>query len=854
MLKRPKEDVPKEREQHGGDVVANAFSVNNWDDWFQNCGSLYGSLREYEGLMQKYYQIQNSKTPEGKDHAAKSYQSNHQSHFYDSHPMVPGWFVKKLCLFGLFGFVGGALSIMLILFVLAITGSHTHPIQYFLIRGGICGLLAAIGVSVILAVSHTHKVRKLCQGMRDLERAMQERICYVPPKYRNSQAVNAIYNLYCTYGVVTFNQAVEATDDYLYSNNLIGAYMTVMFDVPYKNAGNAQDSISDGRSGDRGLYSSGEKLSDPNLPDDIVSKTYKGAEDADAKLEELIGLEQIKTQVRQMKNRMNFYSGSSTERISGNHMVFLGPPGTGKTTIARIITRILYDFGYIRENKCVEIDGGYMKSPFVGQTAERASAILRYAMGGVLFIDEAYMLMDDKAGGSAGSEATGVLLKTMEDNKNDLVVIFAGYEDTVNRLLASNEGFASRVKYKLYFDNFSVEELKAIFQMMLGQYMQTGGYSIEPAAMDILAKHFAKERVIPGFGNARVVRNALDSILDNHADNFMKKEISDDQKYVLTVKDVSEYVKVRQKQMVEDGRNFIASRNLDSTIVSLQELKQKTKPGADDPDKALAALTGLDVVKEEIERMKAQFEFYDGKLDTEGNHMVFLGPPGTGKTTVASIMTGYLYKMGLVQENSYLDINGDFLRGMYLGHTGKRTEAVVQYSQGMVLFVDEAYLLSSSDGNADSFGQEAVGVLLDAMEKYRKNFVVIFAGYEREMDNFLDVNSGLRSRINLYFHFTSYTPHELAQMFKNVAKQHHFRVDKDVWVPFQRFLKTEVLDPTFSNGRYIRSFFENVKKSHIMNYAKKMYGEDKKYVITLQDIEPFLTSDSSMVAEDESGC
>ena len=132
--------------------------------------------------------------------------------------------------------------------------------------------------------------------------------------------------------------------------------------------------------------------------------------------------------------------------------------------------------------------------------------------------------------------------------------------------------------------------------------------------------------------------------------------------------------------------------------------------------------------------------------------MVFLGPPGTGKTTVASIMTGYLYKMGLIQENSYLDINGDFLRGMYLGHTGKRTEAVVQYAQGMVLFIDEAYLLATSDGQADSFGQEAVGVLLDAMEKYRKNFVVIFAGYEKEMNNFLDINSGLRSRISLQFY------------------------------------------------------------------------------------------------------
>jgi hypothetical protein len=216
-------------------------------------------------------------------------------------------------------------------------------------------------------------------------------------------------------------------------------------------------------------------------------------------------------------------------------------------------------------------------------------------------------------------------------------------------------------------------------------------------------------------------------------------------------------------------------------------------------------------------------------------------------------MTGYLYQMGIIQENSYLDINGDFLRGMYLGHTGKRTEAVVQYSQGMVLFIDEAYLLTSNDGTADAFGQEAVGVLLDAMEKYRKNFVVIFAGYDREMNNFLDMNSGLRSRISLEFHFQSYTPHELAQMFRNVAKDHGFTVASDVWVPMQRYFKTQVTDPLFGNGRFVRQFFEEVKKSHIMNYANGMYDETNKFVIQLDDVTPLFAppSQKPMMAEED---
>ena len=215
--------------------------------------------------------------------------------------------------------------------------------------------------------------------------------------------------------------------------------------------------------------------------------------------------------------------------------------------------------------------------------------------------------------------------------------------------------------------------------------------------------------------------------------------------------------------------------------------------------------------------------------------MTFVGPPGTGKTTVASIMTSYLYEMGIIRQNKYLDVNGDFLRGQYLGHTGKRTEAVVAYSQGMVLFIDEAYLLQQDD-KGDSFGQEAIGVLLDAMEKNRKSFVVIFAGYEKEMNVFLNANSGLRSRISQTFHFKSYSPFELAKMMKSLAKKDGFKVEKDVWHDLQVYLKTRVSEPHFGNARFIRSFWEETKKQHILNYSKGNYLEDYKFIITLDDI------------------
>lgn len=813
-----------------------AVMMQSWDDWFENCGAMVNPLISYEDAMWEYYGYHLN--PKNNDMIYQDYAVHHASGFYKEKMRFPSWQIPSVLLKGIIGLAVG-LIIMLIAGLIKGGGMNNTAVTFAAV-GCVIGLLLGITVGVVLS---KRKLSRYISKMEEAEEKLRMRIQYLPPKYRNSIAVKFLYDTYLNYpGVITYNTAIQELDSYLgqlprNSGEYIGKLIAVMFDVPLEHTGLEGDAEDD--SGPQ-LYktdSNNPAMANPNLPKDIVNRTFEGVDDADEKLNELIGLKDVKKQISQMKNRMRFYSstGGRAEKISGNHMCFLGSPGTGKTTVARIITRILYDFGYIRENKCVEVEGGYFKSPYVGETTLKTQAIIDYAMGGVLFIDEAYLMMDKN--GTAGTEATGTLLKNMEDHQNDFVVIFAGYEDAVNRLLGTNEGFASRIKYKVYFKDFTLEELMQIFDLDMKTYSKNGAYSIEPKARKMLEKHFDIERDSAVFGNARVVRNALDMILDVHADNFMNGKLEKDKKFVFTVADVKEYIDTRNGQLEEDNRNYIASQNLDNQIISFAELKGRTKEGSSDPDKDLNALTGLSVVKDEIEKMKAQFAFYDGKMgNTEGHHMCFMGPPGTGKSTVAGIMTAYLYKMGIIRRNEFLDINGDFLRGMYLGHTGKRTQAVINYCQGMVLFVDEAYLLQQDNNMGDNFGQEAIGVLLDAMEKHRKNFVVIFAGYDKEMNAFLNANSGLRSRISMMFHFQSYTAHELAQMMQRFAKNDKFTVEKAVWLPLQRYLKTRLDEPHFGNGRFIRSFWQAVKQSHIMNYAR-MNDESKKYVISLEDVE-----------------
>lgn len=508
---------------------------------------------------------------------------------------------------------------------------------------------------------------------------------------------------------------------------------------------------------------------------------------------------------------------------------------THNTTISRILTKILYDYGYIKENKCVEVEGSYFKSPYSGKTTARTNAIIDYAQGGVLFIDEAYSMLDNS---SAGADATTALLKRMEDDKKNFVVILAGYEDAINRLIASNEGFSSRIKDKIYFDDYTLDELMEIFDLYLRTSFKGVTYTISSDAKGLLKEQFDREKNAPMFGNARTVRNALAKIFDIHADNYSQHKLNEGDKLNFVYEDVEQYVGERQEELAEDTRNYMASQGIDESVVKMSDLKANTKMGSVDPDKDLNNLIGLGMLRDEIKKWKAQFDFYDGTMgENEGHHMCFVGNPGTGKSTVAKIMTGYLYKMGLIQRNEFMDVNGGFLKGDHVGFTEKRVNAIIQYAQGGVLFIDEAYSLCNGD-NVDSFAQAAVDLLVDKMEKQRKNFVVILAGYDKEMNKFLQVNSGLPSRITHTFHFQDYSVHELAQIMQMYAKRDKFNVETEAWRPIQLHIKVakEGAD-NFGNARFARSYWEELKKAHILNVSEGKYDDKDKFVIKVADVE-----------------
>lgn len=269
-------------------------------------------------------------------------------------------------------------------------------------------------------------------------------------------------------------------------------------------------------------------------PETIKRITKKGSSDPEKDIAKLIGLSSVKKRISDMEARMQFEEsdkGSKNRRKEqGNHMVFFGPPGTGKTTVARIITGLLWDYEYIDQNKIIEVDGNFFKCQNSSDAAIKTKAVIRAAYGGVLFIDEAYALCQ----GVDGDAAIATLIKEMEDNRSKFVLILAGYENEMNMLLQSNPGFLSRIKDQLKFENYDKMDLRKIFVSMA----RDAGYSVSDDMwedFDAIMLYLSTQN---SWGNARTVRNVLEQVIDNHAVRFIRENLPKEQKHLLTMLDL----------------------------------------------------------------------------------------------------------------------------------------------------------------------------------------------------------------------------------------------------------------------------------------------------------------------------
>ena len=537
-------------------------------------------------------------------------------------------------------------------------------------------------------------------------------------------------------------------------------------------------------------------------------------------LDKYIGMDAVKKAVREMayaiqNNIQRAERGLGEQEKMGMHIILTGNPGTGKTTIARKLGEILAAIGYLDSGHVVEVDRAQMVSQYQGETPKVVDRLCDKALGGILFVDEAYTLAPVSQGGerdNQGAQALEKLMKRMEDDRGRFVVIAAGYRTEMENLFRINPGFRSRFNYFLDIDDYTPEQL---LQIML-LFAQEKKYVFEPKAEELTRKMITElyNSRDKDFANGRTMRQLFDKICSKQAERLQKVTIStmtNEELMTITVDDIP----------------YEAPQAVDYT-------QCLTK---------LDGLVGLSAVKKEILNLSAylNLQIKRGEQNTfSGKHYVFTGNPGTGKTTVARIMADVFRTLGIVSRGQLVEADRSKLVSGYSGQTAIKTNQLIDTALGGVLFIDEAYTLKSNDN--DAFGNEAIDTLLKRLEDDRGKFICIVAGYTDQMHDFIDSNPGLKSRFTQTIHFDDYTPDELTEIFLNLAKGKNFTVDQETQGAIHRQFEQLYLrrDKNFGNAREARRIFdETVEKQSqrlIGEINNPQFNEADMYRITTADL------------------
>jgi SpoVK/Ycf46/Vps4 family AAA+-type ATPase len=526
-------------------------------------------------------------------------------------------------------------------------------------------------------------------------------------------------------------------------------------------------------------------------------------EDAMAELDAMIGLAPVKDQVRSIAAsieaaRRRAVAGFSADKPM-RHFVFLGPPGTGKTTVARVIGKIFYAFGLLDLPDVVEAQRSDLVGEYLGATAIKTNELIDSALGRVLFIDEAYSLVNEGDGQSDrfGVEAVQTLLKRAEDDRENLIIILAGYEKQTEAFLASNPGLASRFATRIRFPTYSPAELLALAESQLSGRHE----GLAPEARPVLWRmldEVSRRRITDELGNGRFVRTLLEKAGQARDVRVMGAGGDPAAEDLITIGGAD--LEKAFSELTSRLRGYEDTPTLESAIAELDEL------------------VGLDPVKQQVRAIAAQLRV--AKLrDRQGltsqppaMHFVFTGPPGTGKTTVARILGRIFAALGLLVRPEVVEAHRADLVGEHLGSTAIKTNKLIDSALGGVLFIDEAYSLHN-DGysGGDAFGSEAVQMLLKRAEDDRDRLVIVLAGYPADMDRFLRSNPGLASRFSTRVTFPSYTAQDLSQIAVLLAEQAGdvfepaaLRVLDDIFAEAEQAGRIDEL----GNGRFARSLFE----------------------------------------------
>lgn len=600
-----------------------------------------------------------------------------------------------------------------------------------------------------------------------------------------------------------------------------------MYNMRQKDFGNARDV--------RNAYSKAVKRlkqrmnADPSVAPAITLEDLMGeealekhtVEDVLSSLDDLVGMANLKKDIRSIVGkaiiqRQRVERGLADPENNGIHIALTGNPGTGKTEVAKRLGHVFKAAGILPTDKVVVKEKKHLLDSFVNSAAKNMNEAVDEALGGILFIDEAYSLipMDNPNEKSQdGKAAVESLMTRMANDAGKFITVIAGYQNLIDEFIANaNPGLSSRFSNRIHIEDYSATELEKIYM----QQVKKNRMQIDEDAVELLRKAIcemvaAKDE---NFGNARSVINLFKKTMQNQSDRLQME-------FDLYNIPTEEMIRIKKADIPYNEAKKVdieeCFRELDQ-LVGLKSVKQEIHNLADSI-----------FTEQEMARMENR------QPDIPMFHYQFLGNPGTGKTTVARIMGSIFHSLGLLPTNKLLEVKPSDLIMGWQGQTAKQTRMMIKRGLGGVLFIDEAYGLH--DGG---FGEkDATPELLTLLNDYMGKMVAIVAGYPREMEAWKATNTGIDRRFEKKIYFEDYSADDLSVIFENLCKKKGVKLEDTACEEMHRYFEKLVRHktPNFGNAAEAVKYFKQVR----INQGARLrrlgnYTREDLYLFTFDDM------------------